>query len=799
MIVNFSSGTSKTVKVRIYGDTTYEQNEHAFVNLGPSSQVAFEDRRGLLTILNDDGNTASGTVSDGYIDGATVFLDANRNGVRDYLDLNRNGAQDAGEPDEPSAISGADGSFAIAVLPAFDLNGNGQYDTDEGSIVATGGVDTSTLQPLAYPLTAPAGSSAVTPLTTLLVGLTEDYGLTLVEAEARLQAAFGLPAVRITETDAIADALESSTVGAEVFAAAAQVHDTVVQTANLLATTGGSSAEGAAQAALGAIAALLAGVNANGSLSLADDAAVQSIVSGAAATTNVSLAPAVTLAAATVIATSNQAIAEISVAGSADFLADVVRVQQVAQTTVAADLALLGAGALAPQDAIDRNTSAALASQIATAPVANIAPPRISIDAPQMSEGNADGQMTFAIRLSAASAVPVAVSYVTVDGTAMAADEDYVPSAGIVEFVPGEVERLVSITVRGDMAAELDEYFLVELSDPAGGVISAAVGVGTITDDDSLDVTPPESAVLPLDLLQCSPAFDLTVLAVDEFEESAAGNSGVASVEVYVSANGGPFELWIALPEGVSIATFVPQPNTEYAFYSIARDRAGNIEPPPHQASATTRMTLVTPGDANCDGAVNRIDAAIVARNFGRDFDANWNLGDFNGDRRVDLHDLAIVQGRLTLSGPGDANGDGGVDRRDLAMVTGNFGKSADAVWADGDFNGDGGVGVADAVIWRANASREPARAGAALAAVASRRSPVELRAARRPRGLAIPNQRSARLEAVDQVHGESTGGAHMRASRPRDTRDPQEDRQFANRDHSQIPESLGREAELAE
>jgi hypothetical protein len=772
LIVNFTSGTSKTVKVRIYGDTTYEQNEHAFVHLGPSNQVAFEDRRGLLTIQNDDADTASGTVSDGYIDGATVFLDANRNGVLDYLDVNGNGAPDAGEPDEPSAISGADGSFAIAVLPAFDLNGNGRYEANEGTIVATGGIDTSTLLPLAYPLTAPAGSTAVTPLTTLLVGLTEDYGLTLVEAESRLHAAFGLPAVRITETDAIADALESSTVGAAVFAAAAQVHDTIMQTANLLAATGGSSVVDAARAALDAIAAMLEEADAGVSIGLADETAIASVVSRAATTRNVSLDPTLVLAAATVIATTNQAIAEIAVAGSSDFLAEVVRVQHVAQTTVAADLAQLGAGTLAPQEAIDRNTSAAIASQTATAPVANIAPPQITIDAPQLSEGSSDSQMMFAVRLSAASAVPVTVSYTTVDGTATVANGDYVVSAGIVEFAPGEVEQFVSVAVRGDMAVELDEYFLVELSYPVGGVITSAVGVGTIADDDTLDGTPPESAVLPLDLLQCSPTFEVAVLAVDEFEESAAGNSGVASVDVYVSANGGPFEFWMTLPEGVSIATFAPQPNTEYAFHSIARDRAGNIEPGPHQASATTRMSIVTPGDANCDGVVNRVDAAILALEFGRASDADWKRGDFNGDRRVDLHDLAILQQAQSARLPGDANLDGFVNRRDLAVVAKNLGRFNGAAWTDGDFNADGRVGLAVLAILQANVTLESANPPAPLAAVATRRLPVQTSVYARPRVVSIPATRSQQIDAVDHSIVESTEGARLRASRQRDVRD---------------------------
>lgn len=56
----------------------------------------------------------------------------------------------------------------------------------------------------------------------------------------------------------------------------------------------------------------------------------------------------------------------------------------------------------------------------------------------------------------------------------------------------------------------------------------------------------------------------------------------------------------------------------------------------------TTRI-----GDANLDGKVDRADAALVAVNFGRTGPAAWARGDFNGDGRTDLVDLAIQQGAL--------------------------------------------------------------------------------------------------------------------------------------------------------
>src|SRR5207249_2575242 len=67
-----------------------------------------------------------------YVVGATVFLDANRNGVLDFLDSNGNGVQDAGEPSEPSAVTGPDAFASLDIPAAFDRNGDGVIDTNEG-------------------------------------------------------------------------------------------------------------------------------------------------------------------------------------------------------------------------------------------------------------------------------------------------------------------------------------------------------------------------------------------------------------------------------------------------------------------------------------------------------------------------------------------------------------------------------------------------------------------------------------------------------------------------------------------
>ena len=77
---------------------------------------------------------------DGPIAGATVFADANGNGVLD-----------AGEASASTTVTGA---FA---LPAAG-----------GELIGTGGIDTQTGVTVPGPLTAPAGSGIIDPLTTLL-------------------------------------------------------------------------------------------------------------------------------------------------------------------------------------------------------------------------------------------------------------------------------------------------------------------------------------------------------------------------------------------------------------------------------------------------------------------------------------------------------------------------------------------------------------------------------------------------------------------------------------------------------
>jgi 2',3'-cyclic-nucleotide 2'-phosphodiesterase (5'-nucleotidase family)/uncharacterized protein YjiK len=127
--------------------------------------------------------TTKGKLIDGYIAGATVFVD-----------LNKNGQLDTGEA---SAVSDAQGNFT---LPQ-GLN---------GPIVAVGGRDISTGLDFTGVLKAPAGSTTVTPLTTLVNELMTSSGLSATAAQDRVLDAVGLSALKgqvdLTKLDPVAGA-----------------------------------------------------------------------------------------------------------------------------------------------------------------------------------------------------------------------------------------------------------------------------------------------------------------------------------------------------------------------------------------------------------------------------------------------------------------------------------------------------------------------------------------------------------------------------------------------------------------
>jgi endoglucanase len=99
----------------------------------------------------------------------------------------------------------------------------------------------------------------------------------------------------------------------------------------------------------------------------------------------------------------------------------------------------------------------------------------------------------FTVSLSAASQRSVTVKYATVAEGATT-DVDFLGRTGTLTFAPGVTSQTVSVTVRGDVLAEGNETFALQLSEPLHARFAASRGTATIVDDDGAAPPPPVPA-----------------------------------------------------------------------------------------------------------------------------------------------------------------------------------------------------------------------------------------------------------------------------------------------------------------
>ena len=120
--------------------------------------------------------------------------------------------------------------------------------------------------------------------------------------------------------------------------------------------------------------------------------------------------------------------------------------------------------------------------------------PTLLIDDVSVPEGNSGTtSLMFNVSLSAASALTVNVNFVTADLTATTSDNDYQSDNGKLTFSPGDLTKTITLIVNGDQKFEADETVLVNLTTPVNAAVADAQGVGTILNDDNLQLILDES------------------------------------------------------------------------------------------------------------------------------------------------------------------------------------------------------------------------------------------------------------------------------------------------------------------
>lgn len=142
--------------------------------------------------------------------------------------------------------------------------------------------------------------------------------------------------------------------------------------------------------------------------------------------------------------------------------------------------------------------NATLAKAIGLATIQNddpapVIPPTASITDISLTEGDSGQKLaTFVVTLSKAAAGPVAIGYVTQDGTATA-ESDYITASGTLAFAAGETSKTVTVAVLGDTTVEGDESFRLALSNPVGATLARAGASATIRNDDVATAPPPSA------------------------------------------------------------------------------------------------------------------------------------------------------------------------------------------------------------------------------------------------------------------------------------------------------------------
>jgi VCBS repeat-containing protein len=110
--------------------------------------------------------------------------------------------------------------------------------------------------------------------------------------------------------------------------------------------------------------------------------------------------------------------------------------------------------------------------------------PAISISSVAHPDGiSGQTAFVFTVSLSQPGSHTVRVNYATADGTATAAEGDYVPTEGTLTFARGQTAETVTVLVNANPTPEPDKTFFVNLSGAVRASIADGQGVGTIQDN----------------------------------------------------------------------------------------------------------------------------------------------------------------------------------------------------------------------------------------------------------------------------------------------------------------------------
>ena len=149
----------------------------------------------------------------------------------------------------------------------------------------------------------------------------------------------------------------------------------------------------------------------------------------------------------------------------------------------------------------------------------------------------------------------------------------------------------------------------------------------------SIDLTPPSAQINALPLLTASTEFPVSWSGAD-------AGSGIASYDIYVSKNNGPWEPWLLNTASTSATFTNAEVNSSYRFFARATDFLGLREEAPGQsgsveAEATTTISVLTVPANDGTGLLSpisgesRVDALLTAGTISADPDGIGSISGF--------------------------------------------------------------------------------------------------------------------------------------------------------------------------
>jgi Calx-beta domain len=195
------------------------------------------------------------------------------------------------------------------------------------------------------------------------------------------------------------------------------------------------------------------------------------------------------------------------------------------------------------------SSGAAIATATGTGTIIDndVAPADLAIGNASVTEG---GALVFTVTRSGNTATATSASYATASGTAISGS-DFAAGSGTVSFAANQATATVTVPTIDDTAIESAETMTVTLSAPSSGTtISAAIGTGTIIDNDSAS---PTNLVI-----SDASAIEASYLT---FTVTRSGNTAVSTSVNYATATAGTGSGFAAANDFVATSgtlTFAP-------------------------------------------------------------------------------------------------------------------------------------------------------------------------------------------------------------------------------------------------